>query len=540
MRIRALFAAIALTASLVSPAAHAQEGKAVAEVAEAAEGAFGEGLLKGLLGEEGRPLEGEAAERLDRALQHMRSEREAALRAPEVRRKQLLNDIAQGRSFGLLGALDSAPFRAALIEADLAQAERWLQGATGGGSPIFLHEVDGIIVLSADGREFNYVAASPEQLYRHGRPYVIHPSVLHAKQWTWISATLKDANAVITLDWEIFGTRRTLSCRWLRGSASLMLESHPNFFAPIDAPLARRILPRPTFGSELPNTELDFLSAEPESADAAPFRFQDLHWLNLQTAGDIRPLTRVFSVERTVALNLARDGQIANLTRFKNAVRGLRGKLVMLTGHLEGTDFVAKRAGSELFRIPVHDAISLLQEAGANVLPVGCDVAEVAGSGPLDAVTPRLIADGIDRARDAANVLEFQIKFAGPDMPVVAADISMPSPARVHIPLARGKLVGLAGTFAVAQVTAIPTATPPSAPSAALRRLRPRADAASNKEPDTLFGRADAGLVPLVRPAPPQRSGCGCRVSGEKRPPWPVVPMLVTLLFLHSRRIARG
>jgi hypothetical protein len=347
------------------------------------------------------------------------------------------SDIVAAIAYRSDGPLD---VRIANAEAGLKRSERWLAKVAGGGHATYLDAIDDALIVSTDGRSFDHFESDPANLDPGGR-YVLHPRVVGLKRWAEVARALNAKETPVSIAWDRQdGATRKLAGRWLpRGNAALLLEIRPNVFAEADSTLGKWLL------SKAAETPGDLPLGEIESASHA-LKADDVLWLNLQTAGDMSPVAQVVPAKQTVDLEIGPDGQDANLTRLKEAAGPLRGKFVVVTGHVEGDDFVSRFAGSERFRIPVQEAERLLRAAGADVLPIGCAIAGVVGVGSIEVVGPRHVAKGFARALGAPNAFAFAARFASSDMPLLIPDVPLPESkekAPSTAPPAEGRLVAV-------------------------------------------------------------------------------------------------
>lgn len=531
-----LFAAAALLALSAAPPAAAQEGRAALVAAEELGAAR---VAARLFGVEIAAGEGVLAARAESALlARLVESRAAAVAAAAANpRNQLLADIARGESlFGGLSPNLAAPSLAQPGTSEkLKVAEGWLeQVARGREQTIFVTRVSEATVVSTSGKQFDFVSKLGTHLYRDARPYVIHPDVVQSKAWPELAKSLQAADTRVSIEWIEAGELKVRECRWARNSASLMFEHSPNLWVHADSKLAKAVLPQAYEGVPA-NAAEQFLAAG--NSTPGSFKFKELHWLNLHTAGDVGPIAGVVPRAQRAPMAIFADTQEANLQRFQAALKGLRGKTVVLTGHREGADFVSRIGGKEAFRLPIKDAIAAIQEAGANVFPIGCEVADVIGAGPIKPVTPRMIADGLKRALAARDWLEFQRLFASAEMPVVA--LELPTTLR---PLAegvarKGIVIGVAGAFtgvaiAAGTSTRKPAGSPALAAGTPTIRLGPIAG----------VGSSVGVLRPLARKAAASTesgAGCSCSVPGEPPPRQRAIPWFVGSAYLLRRRRRR-
>lgn len=522
--------ALVLAALTAAHTGHAQKSRVVVGAAKLL---GGERAIARLLGREVLAGEGRlGATAINAELSALQAGRGAAISRAGTPRNLLLADIARGESF-----LDvtGRNFLTPALSDELKVSESWLSKVSGGREAVFVTKVDDAVVVSSGGKEFEFVAHDASRLYRDARPYVIHPDVVQSKEWRWMAEALQSTDTKVSIEWvDRFGGRQIVDCRWARNSANLLFEHSPNLYVAADSALGQNILRR-SVRTTYAEARLRLLQGTPET-NARAFRFEDLQWLNFHTAGDIRPLARTFQRSQTVSMPILADGQAANLARYMGSLKGVKGKLVLVTGHREGSDFVSRLGGKEQFRVPIEQVVSALREAGADVFVVGCEVAEVVGMGPLKAVTPELIAQGIARARHAKNVFQFQKLFASLEMPVVAVDIAAPAAQTGKMSVRTGVVLGVAGSLAGASSASAPTPGPledaKSTPSEPPKRV----------SVDPLP--ALSGTVPLPRPLrlgsptspTPKSGGWGCRIRrGHSRGDL-AIPALAGSVYLLRRR----
>jgi hypothetical protein len=222
------------------------------------------------------------------------------------------------------------------------------------------------------------------------------------------------AELVLSADWEfaarlLRGVPLVLKSKLLsdvpaefptKPNRPLRFEVMPGWWVPLGSRLAERIL-----GESLKDlSELKKLSLE--------FNFDDLRWLNLQTAGSVSSIAKQIPASQTVAMKIGTGTDAENLERLGQAIAGLSGKFVIVTGHVEGEHFVSKFAGKERFRVRTETLRRQIEKAGGHAFLIGCNLADLASAGPIGTLQPQQVANALKKVRDARTQFEFSTAFA--------------------------------------------------------------------------------------------------------------------------------
>lgn len=182
------------------------------------------------------------------------------------------------------------------------------------------------------------------------------------------------------------------------GTRHLFKELRPGILAPLDSQLTDDVL-----------AALNHTSHREDIAVVSMFADSDVGSMRrLAAAAGDRLLDRRIDLLRSEAL------------------RGLRGKIVVLVGHVEGASFVARKANGSISHVVAIDELErVAQESSVTLISAGCS-SFLCGSkaGFAGPVTDIAMADGVRKALSSDNVGAMLGAF-GHGRPLVVSDATL-------------------------------------------------------------------------------------------------------------------
>lgn len=137
-------------------------------------------------------------------------------------------------------------------------------------------------------------------------------------------------------------------------------------------------------------------------------------------------------ISRTDAVARREFDDLANLAdpptsidAVLDTIRGRREKLLVITGHVEGDDFVVRSAvdGAEEYRVAIDDVYRAARASDSEVLLLGCNVACVADrTGPLEEVSARQVIEALASTHPSGTAVDLLRTLADNVGPLLIRD----------------------------------------------------------------------------------------------------------------------